>query len=83
MRSPRVRLTIVACLVISFDLVVAVRFYMHGYPKYVVATKDGFIARTIPFTSTDWSILLLILSFQAVVFYFTAKSWSTKRRIQT
>ena len=71
-RLLRIPLAIVAGLIVFLDLVVMIRLYLNGYPTYL---DSAFIVHRIPFTGTDWLILLAIISLQAGLFVLVRWSW--------
>jgi hypothetical protein len=71
-RLLKIPLAVAAALMVLLDLVVIIRLYLNGYPTYL---DSRFRVHKIPFTSTDWLILLAIISFQAGLFFLVRRSW--------
>jgi hypothetical protein len=71
----KIPITVVAILASLFDLLLAVRLYLNGYPKYAAITDGRVTVHPIPFTSTDWLISLMIVPSQVGLFYLLWKSW--------
>jgi putative acetyltransferase len=71
-RLLKIPLAVAAVLMVLLDLVVIIRLYLNGYPTYL---DSSFRVHKIPFTTTDWLILLAIISFQAGLFFLVRRSW--------
>ena len=78
--SFKILVTVAAVLTGLLDLVVVIRLYVHGYPKYVVIDDGAVTAYRISFTSADWLILLAIVSLQSGLFYLLWKSWHSEAK---
>jgi hypothetical protein len=71
----RTIITAAAILVVVFDLLVAARLYLNGYPKRLEIADGIFTVRPIPFTGIDWLVSLIIFSVQAALFHQLWRSW--------
>lgn len=73
--------TFIQCCVltlIAFDMVVLGRVAFRGWPTRAVSGESGWILRPVPFTATDFRILIVILFAHAVVAYLYFRRRSSR-----
>lgn len=79
MRRFRVLLTAILGLLLLFDGVTAFRLWWYGLPKSLSMTGEGesrrLLVESVPFTVSDWIILLLLIGVHALLFYLVRKAW--------
>jgi len=80
MRRFRIPLTVVLGLLLLVDLIVGYRLWESGWPKSIVLTspREGVeqvqVVR-VPFTGTDWLVLILLIGTHALMVYLVWKAW--------
>ena len=78
MRRFRALFTVLLGLLLLFDGVTAFRVWWYGL-KYVSMTGEGesrhLSVESIPFTGTDWLILLLLIGLHAAFIHVVWKAW--------
>ncbi len=74
MRKFRALLTVLLGLLLLFDGVTAFRVWWYGL-KYVSISDGRLSVESVPFTGTDWVVLLLLVSLHAALIYAVWKAW--------
>lgn len=74
MRRYRTLFTVLLGLLLLFDGVTAFRVWWYGL-KYVFMTDGHLSVESVPFTGTDFLILLLLGALHAVLIYAVWKAW--------
>lgn len=87
MRRFRMPLTVVLGFLIAIDLITGYRLWESGWPKSITLTSpergvEQVQVVGVPFTGTDWVILILLIVAHAVMVYMVWKAWrSTQVRV--
>ncbi|MBI4905286.1 MAG: hypothetical protein HY820_16755 [Acidobacteria bacterium] len=74
MRRFRALFTVLLGLLLLFDGVTAFRVWWYGL-KYVSIMDGRLSVESVPFTGTDWVVLLLLVSLHAALIYAVWKAW--------
>jgi hypothetical protein len=80
MRRLKMPLTALLIVFVLVDLVIGYRLWDSGWPKRIGLTADQkgieqVHVMPIPFTGSDWLILVLVIGVHAVLFYLIWKAW--------
>jgi hypothetical protein len=80
MRRFRIPLTVLLGILLLVDLIVGYRLWESGWPANIVLTSpredvEQVQVLRVPFTGTDWLILILLISTHALIVYLVWKAW--------
>ena len=80
MRRLRVPLTAMLGLGVAVDAIVGYRLWDSGWPKNIGLSshQDGGLqvqVTAVPFTGTDWLILILLVGLHALLGYLVWRAW--------
>jgi len=84
MRRLRIPLTVLLGLLLLVDLIVGYRLWESGWPANILLTNpregvEQVQVLRVPFTGTDWLILILLIGTHALMIYVVWKAWRSVR----
>jgi Flp pilus assembly protein CpaB len=80
MRRFRILLTAILGVFIAIDGIVGYRLWESGWPRSIALTSqqkgvEQVQVTAVPFTGTDWLILILLVAFHALLCYLVWRAW--------
>lgn len=80
MRRFRSLLTAILGLLMAIDTIIGYRLWESGWPKHIALTSpqegvEQVQVFAVPFTGSDWVILILLIGVHAVLCYLVWKAW--------